>query len=798
MASMLPSYAAALQKRRSAFSYEPATGLAGLVNPLIGMRRLHLWGALAVLIAAGAMTQRATGATLTWDGELTGAGGSSNWGAIRDPLPLSPITNWNPNVVASSGDQLIFAGGSLLTSYNDLAALSVSALSFAAGAGAFTLNGNAIASLGDITNLSSNAQTINLPITIGGDQIWNGNAAGMTFNGALSLGNYSLTLRNNTTLLNPLPTRAFLVGSGGAASLRIESGAKIDTGYSDVGNGLFRAGDTSGTVTVTGQGSQWLTSGGLSLGTGPSPTLESPRPGDPLPRSTSAAYLNVENGGLVVSGGSALGFFAGANGVANVSGLGSRWISGSLSVGSNGGTGLLRIENGGLVESSGTSVLGFRGTGQVTVTGAGSKWINQGHIIVGQGYRSTSMLMNIENGGYVESTVGWIGEGDTGGTVIITGRGSKWRNTGDFRMRVGSVQIANGGSFTSSTALIGYYPYLPSNSSVVTVSGHGSSWRNSGSLQIGSEGTATLNIQNGGLVESDTISIHSKGVVALEGGTVRVAQIYNYGGQFNWTSGTLSVKGAACIGISSGNFQFNSTCFGPSVLGVSQTLTPGQTLQVASDLRLAKDGELVLAGGTVDANVINIDRGTLRATSDTSISGNITNNGQIIASGGTLTFLNQVDGAGSFAGAIVFKGGYSPGNSPATINFNGGDVSFDSTAELNIEVLGNLPGTEYDQLVGINHLTFNGRLNLSFGNGFLPTAASRFSLLGFASFSGSLAADRINVTGVDKSQLDFSHLAQDGSFSVMAVPEPGSYAMFVVGLGLAGIMVRRRRRDKTA
>jgi hypothetical protein len=41
---------------------------------------------------------------------------------------------------------------------------------------------------------------------------------------------------------------------------------------------------------------------------------------------------------------------------------------------------------------------------------------------------------------------------------------------------------------------------------------------------------------------------------------------------------------------------------------------------------------------------------------------------------------------------------------------------------------------------------------------------------------------------------DISHLSTDGTLTMAAVPERGSYAMFAAGLGLMGIMVRRRRR----
>lgn len=42
-------------------------------------------------------------------------------------------------------------------------------------------------------------------------------------------------------------------------------------------------------------------------------------------------------------------------------------------------------------------------------------------------------------------------------------------------------------------------------------------------------------------------------------------------------------------------------------------------------------------------------------------------------------------------------------------------------------------------------------------------------------------------------QPGMSALALDGTVTVTPVPEPGSYAMFAAGLGLMGLIARRRR-----
>jgi hypothetical protein len=51
-------------------------------------------------------------------------------------------------------------------------------------------------------------------------------------------------------------------------------------------------------------------------------------------------------------------------------------------------------------------------------------------------------------------------------------------------------------------------------------------------------------------------------------------------------------------------------------------------------------------------------------------------------------------------------------------------------------------------------------------------------------------------SGASDWMIDFSAVESGATFglSVTAVPEPGTYAMLLAGLGLIGTMVRRRRR----
>jgi T5SS/PEP-CTERM-associated repeat protein len=161
-------------------------------------------------------------------------------------------------------------------------------------------------------------------------------------------------------------------------------------------------------------------------------------------------------------------------------------------------------------------------TGEVTVDGVGSTWTNSSYLYVGLDGDGT---LNITGGGAVNSGSSsgachcYIGysSGSTG-EVTVNGTGSMWDNNSYLYVGhkgAGTLNITDGGTVNSSgTWCIGF---KSGSTGEVTVDGAGSMWTNDSSLYVGLGGDGTLNITDGGAVSNNDGFICAKGVVTVDG-----------------------------------------------------------------------------------------------------------------------------------------------------------------------------------------------------------------------------------------------------------------------------------------
>jgi T5SS/PEP-CTERM-associated repeat protein len=228
-------------------------------------------------------------------------------------------------------------------------------------------------------------------------------------------------------------------------------------------------------------------------------------------------------------------------GYATVSG-GAQWSTGEwgwLTVGAA-GQGELAITGAGSAVETDTSELGLMpgSTGDVLVDDSGSWSVTQNLVVGvwGQG------ALTVSGGGQVESGAGWVGGVDAAtmdynepifdglgepngtGNVVVTGNGSQWDagsmlNVGSWG--VGGVRIEEGGRVVAEQVFIGGMPItlaedqdfswdlMPDGTGTITVTGEGSTLEvtSPDTLYVGYSGTGVLDVNEGGLVNSNGVII---------------------------------------------------------------------------------------------------------------------------------------------------------------------------------------------------------------------------------------------------------------------------------------------------
>jgi len=151
---------------------------------------------------------------------------------------------------------------------------------------------------------------------------------------------------------------------------------------------------------------------------------------------SNPASLSIINGGTLTNRGASIGVFGASNGSVNVTGPGSTWnLTNTLSVGEY-GTGSLLVSDGGVVNNPAGLLVGLDsssgvpGSGEVTVTGAGSllttNWPEIG--VFGNG------VLNILNGGRVETATDAYLAVTRSGIVNVNGSGSVFEIGGDMEI----------------------------------------------------------------------------------------------------------------------------------------------------------------------------------------------------------------------------------------------------------------------------------------------------------------------------------------------------------------------------
>jgi outer membrane autotransporter protein len=381
-------------------------------------------------------------------------------------------------------------------------------------------------------------------------------------------------------------------------------------------------------------------------------------------------------------------------------------IANNLTVGAN-QTGMLTIQAGGtLVDQHGTIGNLPGGVGMVTVTGPGSSWTNVNDVVVGGQGTGTLIIQGgatAEDGTTASSTGGSVGlsVGSTG-TVIVTGPGSSWVNGPSGGLNIGSfgtgtLMIADGGRVIDITPLVSNIGNGATGQGTVTVTGAGSLWSDIAGIRIGNSGIGTLTIAEGGIVAAPNI------VIANNAGSIGTLNIGAAAGNAAAAPGTLTAPSIA-FGAGTGTINFNHTStdyvFAPAISG-------NGTVNVLA-------GTTTLTAANSYSGPTNIIGGTLQAGASNTFS---PNSNFTIASAGTLDLngFNQTVLGVTNAGLVIMGTGAAPGTVLTTTSY----VGAGGTIAMNTFLAGD--GSPSDKLV-INGGTATGVTGLMIHNSGGPGA----------------------------------------------------------------------------
>lgn len=462
--------------------------------------------------------------------------------------------------------------------------------------------------------------------------------------GAWSNGDPNLTVENHAYIdsVTPVVVDAIRadswrvdIGHGGSGELFIQNGGVLES------TAIFIAtlAGSTGKVTVTGAGSQWI--GNNSIGVG----------------HEGSGFLDVLDGGQVINAqGTWVASEMGSSGVLTVSDKDSRFATDQIHVGAQ-GMGTVNVRNGGSFQT-GVARLGSYSSvarGEATVTGKDSSWLNSSDLLIGVSGTGT---MTVADGATLTvqgSTL--LGQqrhtpGVPDGVLVLTGAGTT-ATTGFIAVgqnAVAELNVFDGAALTAGNVGVGE---STQGEGSFRVADAGSS-ASMGRLTVGNQGNGSVSVYDGGaLTVNDALGLAgasgSRGSLTIgPQGTLNLA-----GGLIYQGAGTATVL------IADGTLHLTSKAFTSNVEMALDDVATVDTDQVDAMFsgRLTGTGALRKTGnGTLTTHANNsysggtrIEQGTLVLAGNGAIRGAVD-----VASGATLQlqrngqtlFNNVLSGAG--------------------------------------------------------------------------------------------------------------------------------------------------------
>ncbi|XHR31258.1 MAG: beta strand repeat-containing protein [Chthoniobacteraceae bacterium] len=464
----------------------------------------------------------------------------------------------------------------------------------------------------------------------------------------------------------------------------------------------------------------------------------------------------------------------------------------------SGSTTDLGIKTGGTGTIAATSTFLFAAGGNHYLKSTNNRTI--GNLVVGNASTSSTLSLSsaITTGSGSSVTV-------KDGSELATG---SYNLTTTGAVNIGDAKISGNGTGTFSVA------------GTITATGAGNATISAPIALTGTGSSQEIAVTNAtaNLTISGAISGAAKGITKTGAGAATLTGVSTYTGATIIDAGILSVNGSlassSAVNIHSGATLSGSGTVGGTVIGTSATINGNGLTLGATTLY-----------GTSTVNGYNIASSVTVAGGTTTLSGTTkSTNALSVAAGATLSANGTIDGSANVSGLLkgnstvtgnlaLTSGTLAPGNSPGITTVTG-DFTTDALSTLVAEVSGTVAGTSYDQVKVSGVVTLAGTLDLSTLSGL--TMGSTITLIdniGSGTTTGyfsTIITSGSTYTVTSNSNYTFTaggteyllsynaSSAESGSsfndVTLTVVPEPGTWAMLVGGIGMLAFSQRLRRR----
>jgi len=732
---------------------------------------------------------------------MTGNAFALNGNIIDDSTSVEAINN-PISVVAATATLTMVSGASLqlggaVTGAGNLATTGTGAVTF----GNLQTTGNLTVGVPAVTGVAANSVVINSG----------------SFGSSSSTLSVDVDFQNQIDLVINGGTATYgtvNIGEAGGesgASMEITGGTSNFTTTAIGGNPANPNGsqsNTGGSITITGGtvnlGGAYLgrdqtnaTAAGLGLVVNGSTAVVS---ATSVNLSSNAAVnheadFNMEAGSMTIGNSSSTGAFE----VGTTSGDGNNVITmsgGTLTyLGTDGlllgSLSFLKLSGGILTLSSLTvnsTATGGNGTSEVTVTGGalylGGAPGGQGLIMNTPG---TTVFFDIQT-----ATLGAVANWTSSAPIVLTGAG--------FVIQAGNAS-GTGFNISLSGAISGAHSFNKTGNGILTLSGNNT-------YGVSSTGNGTS--INAGTLNVDSANALGIGLIAFGGGTLQYssANQTDYSSRLNTTGSTAPVS----IDTNGQNVTFATaltTANAPDGLNVmdsvgtgSLKLTQVETYTAATNVY---SGTLIVSGSLSGSSVVTVGNSASLATPANLAGGGLVGSVTLGAAvGNTGAEIEPADGVAEAVGAgtTLTTGAFSiltSSTSTLALQVGRGD-GVDSVS---------LGGDSSDKINATSvSLNSSGNLSLSLETGYTPAIGDVLYLIisgaaptgTFATVNGSaITSNRFTFDG-DTWQIGYN-VTSGGVFSggddvaieaLAAIPEPGTWAMMLAGLGMLGVWQRSR------